>query len=186
MRFFRLMAITVVLLACVVLGTACAGAKGEQGADGVGIQNVAYNADGTMTVNLTNGEKYTSDNLTGPQGAKGDTGSQGSQGIQGAQGIQGVQGVAGPNMIAAMGFVSSPGDLAWGYNATSASYASPYYHVTLTGISAAAHYAVVLTPFFNTLPTFAYTLSTSGDLMVAMYDSGWVQCGFSFVVLRSP
>ena len=31
MRFFRLMAITVLLLACVVLGSACAGAKGRTG-----------------------------------------------------------------------------------------------------------------------------------------------------------
>ena len=86
MRFMRLMAIGVVLLllAGAILGTACAGAKGEQGpkgdtgADGVGIQNVVDNGDGTLTINLTNGGSYTTDNLTGPQGEKGDTGLPGA------------------------------------------------------------------------------------------------------------
>jgi hypothetical protein len=74
MWFFRFMAIVVLLLACVVLGSACAGAKGEQGengADGVGIQSIANNTDGTLTVYLTNGQSYTTGDLTGPQGATG-------------------------------------------------------------------------------------------------------------------
>lgn len=60
MRFFRLMAIGVVLLilAGAILGTAGTGAPGEQGAQGV-------------------------------QGEKGDTGDQGPQGIQGIQGVPG-------------------------------------------------------------------------------------------------
>jgi hypothetical protein len=70
MRFFRFMAIAVLLLACAVLGSACAGAKGEQGPQGEqGIQGV--------------------------QGEKGDTGTQGPQGIQGEQGIQGLPGPQG-------------------------------------------------------------------------------------------
>ncbi len=73
MRFFRLLAITVLLLACVVLGSACAGAKGEQGPRG----------DTGAT------------GLQGIQGVKGDTGDQGPQGIQGEQGEQGPQGIQG-------------------------------------------------------------------------------------------
>jgi len=75
MRFFRLLAVTVLLLACVVLGSACAGAKG---ADGVGIQSIANNTDGTLTIYLTNGQSYTTGDLTGPQGDKGDTGLAGA------------------------------------------------------------------------------------------------------------
>ena len=89
MRLLRFVAITVLLLACVVLGTACAGAKGEQGiqgpkgetgAAGVGVENIVNNGDGTFTVSLTNGTAYTTDNLTGP---KGEQGEQGLQGVQG-------------------------------------------------------------------------------------------------------
>ena len=75
MRFFRFMAIAVLLLACVVLGSACAGAKG---ADGVGIQSIANNTDGTLTIYLTNGQSYTTGDLSGPQGEKGDTGLAGA------------------------------------------------------------------------------------------------------------
>ena len=75
MRLFRLLAITVLLLACVVLGSACADTKG---ADGVGIQSIANNADGTLTIYLTNGQSYTTGDLTGPQGEKGDPGLPGA------------------------------------------------------------------------------------------------------------
>lgn len=96
MRFFRLLAITVLLAACVVLGSACTGAKGEQGvqgeqgpkgdtgAAGVGVENIVNNGDGTFTVSLTNGESYTTDNLTGARG---------EQGIQGVKGDTGMPGV---------------------------------------------------------------------------------------------
>jgi hypothetical protein len=46
MRHFRFMAIVVLLLACVVLGSACGSAKGgqaEKGEDGVGIQEIVNN-----------------------------------------------------------------------------------------------------------------------------------------------
>jgi hypothetical protein len=73
MRFFRLMAIGVVLLllAGAILGTACAGAKGEQGLQG-------------------------ETGATGATGPAGSQGTQGEQGIQGVQGVQGVQGLQGP------------------------------------------------------------------------------------------
>ena len=147
MRFLRLMAIGVVLLVLVgaVLGTACAGAEGEQGpqgGDGVGIQNVASNGDGTVTISLTDGSTYTTDMVTGPQGpqgVKGDTGAQGIQGVKGdngAQGVQGIQGAKGDtgaqgpqgangtNMIIASGMVGTTsnyvgGELVKGYNVES-------------------------------------------------------------------
>ncbi len=85
MRFFRLMAIglALLLLAGAILGTACAGAKGEQGpkgADGVGMKNIVNNGDGTFTVRLSNGMEYTTDDMTGPQGEKGDKGDTGLTG----------------------------------------------------------------------------------------------------------
>jgi len=131
MRFIRFMAITVLLLACVVLGSAYAGAKGEQGPKGdtgaarVSVQDIVNNGNGNFTVNLTNGTACTTDNLTGPQGAKGDAGATGAagavgaQGIQGMQGIQGVQGEPGPNMIVPMGNISYAGLIVQRYNVTS-------------------------------------------------------------------
>ena len=92
MRFFRFMTITVLLLACMVLGSACAGArgqrgthgpKGDTGTDGVGVENIVNNGDGTFTVNLTSGESYTTDNLTGPQGIQGIQGEKGDAGLPG-------------------------------------------------------------------------------------------------------
>ncbi|MBM4445040.1 MAG: collagen-like protein [Chloroflexi bacterium] len=73
MRFFRLMAIGVVLLVLVgsILGMACAGAKGAQGPKG------ETGAQGPQGVQ-------------GIQGVKGDTGEQGPQGIQGPQGMPGI------------------------------------------------------------------------------------------------
>jgi hypothetical protein len=83
MRFFRLLAIGVVLLALVggVLGTACAGAKGEQGPQG---ETGATGA-------------------TGPAGSAGPQGPQGTQGIQGIQGLQGIQGEKGDTGMPGVG-----------------------------------------------------------------------------------
>ena len=67
MRFFRFITIAVLLLSCVVLGTACTGAQGEQGPQGE----------------------------TGATGATGPQGIQGLQGLQGIQGIQGEKGDTG-------------------------------------------------------------------------------------------
>ena len=85
----------VVILAGSVLGTACAGAKGEQGTAGVGIQSIVDNGNGTLTVKLTDGTTYTTDNLTGPRGPKGDTGATGATGATGQQGAKGDTGMAG-------------------------------------------------------------------------------------------
>ena len=98
MRFFRLTGITVLLLACVVLGSACAGPRGEQGekgADGVGIQSIANNTNGTLTIYLTNGQSYSTGDLTGPQGQKGDIGATGAAGTKGDTGATGAKGDKG-------------------------------------------------------------------------------------------
>ena len=191
MRFFRLVAITVLLLACVVLGSACTGAKGGQGEQGVGIQDVVFNADGTMTVNLTNGEQYTSSNLTGPQGVKGDTGAQGVQGIQGTQGVQGIQGEPGPSMTVAMGFVSSDGYLLDGYNVTQALWVDPQecYAIILTGISYdPTHYVTLVTESTSAGGHSASFSSSMGMLIVQIRDgaNNSVKNAFSFMVLECP
>ncbi|MDM8000461.1 MAG: hypothetical protein QUS33_10800 [Dehalococcoidia bacterium] len=195
MRLLKVLAIAIVLVSCVVLGSACTGARGEQGpkgdtgATGVGIEDVVFNADGTMTVNLTNGEKYTSGNLTGPQGPKGDTGSQGAQGIQG---IQGPQGVPGPNLILAMGCVDWEGNLIEGYNVADCAWVeSPSYdrvEITFTNLTyAAGAYVTIVTPFFNTAAYPVYN-SSGGKLHVVMFDGMGhsVNCGFSFMILEFP
>jgi len=66
--------LTAGLLAILV---SCAGAGGVQGPPGVGINKIVSNGDGTLTLCLTDGSNYTTDNLTGPQGPKGDTGAPG-------------------------------------------------------------------------------------------------------------
>ena len=93
MKFFRLMAITVLLLACVVLGSACAGAKGEQGPKGDTGATGATGAQGLQGIQ----------GIQGIQGVKGDTGDQGPQGIQGLQGLQGIQGVKGDTGLPGIG-----------------------------------------------------------------------------------
>ena len=75
MRFFRFITIAVLLLSCVVLGTACTGAQGEQGPQGE----------------------------TGATGATGLQGPQGIQGLQGLQGIQGIQGEKGDTGLPGIG-----------------------------------------------------------------------------------
>jgi len=74
---------------------------GVRGEDGVGIENIVYNPDYTMTITLTDGTTYTSPVLrgekgeTGEKGDKGDTGPQGEQGPVGPQGETGLQGSKG-------------------------------------------------------------------------------------------
>jgi hypothetical protein len=194
MRFFRFMAITGLLLACVVLGSACAGAKGEQGADGVGIQNIVNNGNGTFTVNLTNGTAHTTDNFTGPKGDKGDTGAQGVQGtqgvqgIQGTQGIQGIQGPVGPNMIVAMGLIDDDATVIQGYNVASATWndTSDRYEITFTNIADYLYtdWVTLVTPFGYTNMTASYG-SGGISLFVQVFDAAGVktQGEFSFMVL---
>lgn len=63
------------------------GDKGDAGTNGVGIFNIVNNGDGTMTIYLSDGRSYVTQNLKGDKGDKGDTGSAGPQGVQGEQGV---------------------------------------------------------------------------------------------------
>ena len=187
MRVFRLLAIGIVLLILVgaVLGSACAGPRGEPGAkgeDGVGIQDIVNNLAGTITFILTNGDSYTSDYVTGPQGEKGDKGDTGPQGEQGPP---------GPTMIVAMGSVNMDGTLVSSYNVTSCVWNSIYqrYEIGLTGVDyAVGSYVTVVTPDYVFGDSAGYNSSTQGKLLVEILDSegnptqGW----FSFMVLECP
>ena len=42
--------------------------------DGIGIENIVYNNDYTITINLTDGTSYTTESIRGQKGEKGDTG----------------------------------------------------------------------------------------------------------------
>jgi hypothetical protein len=50
------------------------GAAGAAGPAGKGIDHVANNANGTLTLFFTDGTSFTTDNLTGPSGAAGPAG----------------------------------------------------------------------------------------------------------------
>jgi hypothetical protein len=218
MRFFRFMAIGVVLLvlAGAILGMACAGAQGEQGpkgdpgADGVGIESVVDNGDGTITIGLTDGSEYTTDMVTGPQGPqgeqgiqgpKGDTGEQGLQGPQGlqgekgdtgdtgAQGLQGIQGEPGPNLVVAMGTVQADSTLMEGYGVDSVTWdaVEERYVIVLTGISYSDRYYPTLVSAYGTGAIISYSLYGS-NLMVRITNlSGTpIQRKFNFVVFEFP
>lgn len=62
------------------------GTPGTPGADGVGISDITFNSDYTMTITTTDGETYTSESLRGATGATGATGAQGATGATGATG----------------------------------------------------------------------------------------------------
>lgn len=194
MRFFRLLAIGMVLLvlAGAILGMACTGVQGEEGpqgpkgdpgTDGVGVEDIVNNGDGTFTVNLTNGESYTTDNLTGPQGPQGETGDIGADGQDGADGEP------GPNMIVAMGWVQTNGTVNPGaYNVTSCTWNgdSDRYEIALTGIDyAVGNYVTLATPVDLMVSCFAMCSSGSGKLFVYIHSlSGTlIQNPFSFMVL---
>ena len=83
---------------------------GTQGDPGVGINDMIFNDDGTITFVMSDGTRYTSGDMRGetgatgpqgpagpqgPQGTKGDTGATGATGPQGPQGETGPQGPAG-------------------------------------------------------------------------------------------
>lgn len=194
MRFVRLMAIggLLLLLAGAILGTGCAGDKGEAGPTGVGVQGIVNNGDGTLTINLTNGETYTTDNLTGPQGPKGDAGPQGAQGTEGLQGLQGqpgIQGEPGPSMIVAMGRIHADGDLFAAYNVDNVTWtgSEPYCEITLTDTYFHIRdFVALVTPGGDAVGA-GYS-SMGGQMLVYIYDQdgNLVQEPFSFIVLQAP
>jgi DNA/RNA endonuclease YhcR with UshA esterase domain len=52
-----------------------------KGTNGVGVSSTVDNEDGTFTIYYTDGTSFTSEDLTGPQGATGSTGATGAAGI---------------------------------------------------------------------------------------------------------
>ena len=72
------------------------GPQGPQGIQGIGIQSIISNADGTLTIILTDGRQFRTVSFIGPQGLQGLQGIQGLRGLQGVQGPQGIQGIQGP------------------------------------------------------------------------------------------
>jgi hypothetical protein len=201
MRLFRLLAIGVALLVLAgsILGMACTGAQGEQGeqgppgADGVGVETIVSNGDGTYSVLLSDAREFTTDNLTGaqgPQGPKGDTGD------TGPQGLQGIPGEPGPNMMIAMGVVDITGSLTSGYNVTGSVWTDQdgtlmdYYEITLN-VPYTTSYVTIVTPIWDNSANFgyfAYGPSGGEKLRVVFYtgSSVWVPNSFSFVVLECP
>jgi hypothetical protein len=155
MRFFRLMAVGVVLAVLVgsILGMACAGAHGEQGPQGEqGIQGI--------------------------QGPKGDTGA------TGATGPAGLQGEAGPNMIVAMGNIRSDGLVYQGYGFFNATWDSTdeRYIIALDVAYTHTDYVTLVTPEGNLGTSYG---TAAGELAVYLYDSAGMQTpgNFSFMVL---
>jgi len=74
---FRNWKIAIVMVVCLAILAACAGAAGEQGPPGVGIDHIVNNGDGTFTIYLTDESSHTTDNFTGPQGSDGPEGPAG-------------------------------------------------------------------------------------------------------------
>lgn len=70
--------------------------RGEKGDPGVGIESVAIDNDGYMTITFTDETTWTSD--VSVKGPKGDTGATGATGAAGATGATGPQGPAGPGV----------------------------------------------------------------------------------------
>ena len=68
--------------------------RGEKGDPGVGIESVAIDNDGYMTITFTDGTSWTSD--VSVKGPKGDTGATGATGATGPQGPQGPAGTGVP------------------------------------------------------------------------------------------
>lgn len=167
MKAIRILSVVVlvVMLVGLVLGTACAGSEGEQGPAGVGVQSVINNGDGTMTIRLTDGSSYTTDNLTGPQGEP------------------------GPNMIVAMANIEPDGTINDGYNVTHVTYAYGAYFITLTGIDYdCSSYVTLATLGLSNIARAVQTSCFSNELTVHIKDSAGnpVQDFFHFVVLKVP
>jgi hypothetical protein len=200
-RILRLVALggALLVLAGSILGMACAGTQGEQGppgTDGIGVETIVSNGDGTYSVLLSDGREITTDNLTGPQGPQGERGPNGDSGDTGPQGPQGIPGESSSDMILAMGVVDSTGSLTSGYNVTSTVWIDQdgtlpdYYEITLN-VAYTTSYVTIVTPIWNNFAYFAYFAqgpSGGEKLCVAFYIgySVWVPNSFSFVVLECP
>lgn len=77
--------LVLVMALSLLVGAACTVNVGEQGEGGVGVESIVDNGNGTFTITLTDGSSFTTDNLTGPQGARGGEGDKGDAGAGGPQ-----------------------------------------------------------------------------------------------------
>lgn len=71
------------------------GSRGEKGEPGVGISDIDFNDDYSLTINCTDGTSYTSESLRGEKGEQGEKGEPGERGLQGEPGERGPQGERG-------------------------------------------------------------------------------------------
>jgi hypothetical protein len=172
------------------------GEKGDTGLAGVGIAWLGeWNNSTAFGINDAvgyQGSSYVSRQNGNTNHVPTDTGwwdlwvEKGETGGQGQQGIQGVQGEAGPNWIVAMGIVNYDGDLVQGYNVFSSAWVTdpyPCYKITITDRPYSLDYVTIVSPYFNTVAYHVYNMSADGALLVVMYDTDYLKCGFSFMVL---
>ena len=212
MRFFRLLAIAVILLACVLLGTACAGAKGAQGPQGdtgaqgpqgppgIGVEWVGQWDSGTLYAKYDavgyQGSSYISKQNSNTSHLPTDTNwwdlwvEKGDTGEQGIQGIQGVQGIPGFSTVVAMGNWDVNNYLRAGYNVVSVSHPETgKYIVTLNGIDFDwAHYvAIVNTPSFcGGWGSPSLDVDGALNIWVRQANSTAIDSYFQFVVFEIP
>lgn len=64
-----------------------------------GIDTIVFNADYTLTFNMTNGETFTTGSIRGEQGVQGAKGDKGDTGVQGLKGDTGEKGDKGDNYV---------------------------------------------------------------------------------------
>jgi len=76
-----------------------ASSTGVVGADGVGIESITDNNDGTFTITLTDGNATTMTLPAGPAGTDGLNGTNGTNGINGTNGTDGINGTNGTNGV---------------------------------------------------------------------------------------
>jgi hypothetical protein len=117
------------------------------------------------------------------------SGGEGTVGPQGPQGVPGVQGPPGPNMIVAMGMVTSDASLSQAYNVDSVTWdaTNSRYVIKLTGITYThTAYVTVVTAVDNNY-TATYG-ADNGNLVVVFRNTSAVKQKdhFSFVVLKAP
>lgn len=179
-----------IIAACLFLAPACAGEKG------VGVDNVVFNDNGTMTLSLTNGEDYTSPVLSGRPGA---------DGVDGVDGV-GIQDVAfnsdgsmtvsltngqvhtsaapsGPQIVAA-GYIGADGTIYQRYGFDSATWMTgpDRCSIPLTKVYDPRDFVTVISPADNLNSSYANGLAS---LAVSLYNAAGdnIRGNFSFIVL---
>ncbi|MFC2009330.1 carbohydrate-binding protein [Chloroflexota bacterium] len=128
----------------------------------------------------------------GDTGPKGDTGDPGPKGDKGDTGDTGPQGEPGPNMIVAMGVVSTALGLRSGYNIDNVTWNGTFtrwdVYVTEAVDFNSGDYSIVVTPYGTTGVYATVAWGTPGDrFSVYLWNSSGTNIqgvGFQFVVLE--